>query len=80
MTMVMDAQSITATKLKAQLLGVLDDVSESGSEFIVTKHGKPVAQLVPVAPQSNLIGMIEFLVDDDELIKPLDLKWDALEG
>ncbi|MHB1923555.1 MAG: type II toxin-antitoxin system Phd/YefM family antitoxin, partial [Acidimicrobiales bacterium] len=37
---------MTATQAKAQLLALLEDVS-NGDEIEVTKHGRTVARLVP---------------------------------
>jgi prevent-host-death family protein len=45
----MQARSITASDFKAKCLGLLDEVSENGTEVVITKHGKPVARLVPVS-------------------------------
>ncbi len=75
----MKNSSITATKLKATLLGVLDDVQASGSEVIVTKHGRAVAKLVPVDSPASLEGTVQMLVDEAEFISPLDLEWDAIK-
>lgn len=79
MTMVMNQRSITATQLKAKLLGVLDDVEEVGESLTITKHGRPVAQLVPIEPVSDLIGTVDILVPEAELLSPIELEWDALK-
>jgi prevent-host-death family protein len=39
-------KSIPASTAKAQLLGLLDDV-EQGETVVITRHGKPIARLVP---------------------------------
>lgn len=39
---------IPATKFKAECLSLMDRVAERGERFVITKRGKPVAQLVPV--------------------------------
>jgi prevent-host-death family protein len=75
--MIMVMHEITASRFKATCLAVLDDVSESGTEVIVTKHGRPVARVVPVDEAVSLRGSIEFLVPDDELIDPIDESWDS---
>lgn len=36
-----------AAEFKARCLELMDRVRETGAEYIVTKHGKPVAKLVP---------------------------------
>lgn len=77
MTMVMKLTRITATKLKAQLLGVLDEVAASGRPVVVTKYGKPVARLLPIDEESPLTGSVTFLVPEEELIGPIDVAWEA---
>jgi prevent-host-death family protein len=76
-TMVMSERSITATRLKAELLGVLDAVQATGDSVVVTKHGRPVARVVPIADQAPLAGSVRFLVDDEQLLAPVDVSWDA---
>lgn len=71
---------ISASKFKAGCLALLDQVAESGGELVVTKRGRPVAKVVPVDPGRPLHGSVRFLVDDEELIAPIDVEWDALPG
>jgi len=73
-------RTIPATEFKARCLSILDDVAETGETVVVTKRGKPVAQLKPLGPPRSLAGSVKFLVSDDELIAPLDVVWDAVEG
>jgi prevent-host-death family protein len=80
MTMVMFDDSITATKAKAMLLALLDEVQRTGRTITVTKHGQPVADIVPHIHESKLLGSVEFLVDEEELLAPIDLEWDAETG
>jgi prevent-host-death family protein len=71
------AEVYTATRLKAELLGVLDDVARSGEAVVVTKHGRPVARIVPVDDDAPLLGSVTFNVPDEELLEPIDAGWDA---
>ncbi len=75
--MVMPATTYTATRLKAELLGVLDTVARSGEAVTVTKHGRPIARIVPIDDDAQLAGSVAFNVPDDELIAPLDEIWHA---
>lgn len=75
--MVMSERVTTATNLKATLLGALDDVERTGESIVVTKHGRPVAKLVPIEAGGPLAGSVKFLVDDDALIAPIDVAWDV---
>jgi prevent-host-death family protein len=67
---------ISATQFKAQCLALLDEAA-AGEEIVVTKHGQPVALVVAAEPPADLQGSVTFHVDDDELIAPLDVEWDA---
>ena len=41
-------EAVGAAEFKARCLELVDRVKESHAEFIVTRHGRPVARLVPV--------------------------------
>lgn len=69
-----------ASEFKAKCLAVLDEVHDTGREVTITKHGKPVAKVAPVADPDSLRGSVTFLVSDEELIAPMDEVWDAEEG
>jgi prevent-host-death family protein len=50
-------KTVPTTKFKAQCLSLLDRVGPEG--IVITKHGKPVAKLVPLATESAaLIGSL----------------------
>ncbi len=41
------ADTIAAAEFKATCLQLMDRVRETRAEYVVTKHGRPVAKLVP---------------------------------
>jgi prevent-host-death family protein len=45
--------TFTASVFKAKCLHLLDEVAESGYSIVITKHGQPVAKVVPVRPPSR---------------------------
>lgn len=49
---------IAAGQFKAQCLKLMDKVQQTREEIIITKHGQPVARLVPVEiePSDSIIG------------------------
>ena len=53
--------SLPAAEFKTRCLELMDRVRETGMEYVVTKHGRPVAKLVPyVAPQRrSLFGALK---------------------
>jgi prevent-host-death family protein len=72
----MTAKTIGAAQFKEQCLAILDEVGPEG--IIVTKHGKPVAKLIPMeADSAHLIGILEedIVVRGDLL--STGVKWNA---
>ena len=69
-------KQVSATRFKAQCLALLDEAA-AGEEIVVTKHGRPVALVVAAEPPADLLASVTFHVDDDELIEPFDVEWDA---
>ena len=67
---------MSATQFKAQCLALLDEAA-AGEEIVVTKHGRPVARVVAAEPPAKLEASVTFHVDDDGLIEPFDVVWDA---
>lgn len=70
-------ESLSATEFKAKCLAKLDEVAATRRDLVITKHGKPVAKLVPVdapAPADSLAGSVTFLGD---VIGPMHEEWDA---
>jgi prevent-host-death family protein len=50
-------RKVTASTAKAQLLSLLDEAS-AGEEIEITKHGRPVARLVPARGAHALRGVL----------------------
>jgi prevent-host-death family protein len=46
--MVLVMKTIAAGKFKANCLAIMDDVKARHETVVITKHGQPVAKLVPV--------------------------------
>lgn len=68
---------ISATQFKARCLALLDEVSESGTELTITKHGRPVAVVRALDEDASLVGSVTQTVSDDELVEPIALDWEA---
>ncbi|HZS93063.1 MAG TPA: type II toxin-antitoxin system prevent-host-death family antitoxin [Chloroflexota bacterium] len=72
------AHTIGAGEFKAKCLHLLDEVEERREELIITKHGRPVAKLVPMPPTKSLFGALKgSVVYQDDLISPIDAAWEA---
>lgn len=58
-----------------------DRVQAAGEPITVTKHGKPVARLVPVEQQApSMFGCMKGTVTIlGDIMEPIDVEWDALK-
>jgi prevent-host-death family protein len=67
---------VPASKFKEQCLAFLDRVDPEG--IVITKHGKPVAKLIPVgAEPAMLIGSLKGKIRIKGSILSTGLVWDA---
>jgi prevent-host-death family protein len=64
------AKQVTATVAKEKMLRLLDEAA-AGEEIEITRHGRPVARLVPASGARSLKGSFEGVamsaVDEDKL-------------
>lgn len=65
-------RTVTATVFKAHCLALMDEVQRTGEELLITKHGKVVARLAPVAPTppAFLGWMAGTVTLTDDLVAP----------
>ena len=87
-----NTHTIKASEFKAKCLKLMDEVSESGEEIVITKNGKPVAKLTPYKPAAEETpyrdrpkspfgidrGRYEIIGDLDDAL--LEVEWDAETG
>ncbi|MFC1526587.1 type II toxin-antitoxin system Phd/YefM family antitoxin [Candidatus Latescibacterota bacterium] len=74
---------IPAGRFKAICLKLMDQVQQTGEEVLITKHGKPVARLVPVdeTAAQPLYGYLRDAVQiHGDIVAPLDENWEAADG
>ena len=74
---------IAAAKFKAQCLTLMEDVRKTRQPVVITKRGKPIAQLAPLDTVKDdfigrLDGMFEIVGDIESPVDPLEA-WDALK-
>ena len=75
--------TLAAAEFKATCLELMDRVRETGVEYVVTKHGKPVAKLVPyVAPKPRKVvgSMKGTVLKYERPFDPIDAEWDINEA
>lgn len=71
--------SIAASKFKEQCLSLLDRVARTKVTIVVTKHGKPVARVVPLdeGERKPLAGSVTILTDDEKELFSTGETWEA---
>ena len=71
--------TIPAGEFKAKCLKLMDEVKELHQPIVITKHGKPVAQLVPFEEVvvEDFGCMQDTITIQEDITKPIDVTWDA---
>ena len=70
---------VAAATFKARCLELMDRVRETGAEYVVTKHGRPVARLVPYdePKRTPLFGAMKgSVLEYDRPLDPIDADYD----
>jgi prevent-host-death family protein len=72
---------IKASEFKAKCLSLMDEVERTGEGLVITKNGKPVAELIPHrASRPKALGLLkDSLFITGDIISPIDVEWDALK-
>jgi prevent-host-death family protein len=70
---------VAAGEFKARCLELMDTVRDRHDPIVITKHGVPVARLVPFdEKRPGLVGSMRGTVLwQGDLISPMDVEWDA---
>jgi prevent-host-death family protein len=73
------ARTMRASEFKARCLQAMDEVASSGEPIVITKRGKPVAQLAPIATKpTTLRGFLKGHVKSiGNIVEPVGVPWDA---
>jgi len=75
--------TMTATEFKAKCLALFDKVEETGESIQITKRGKVVAKVIPLAGECRkglkagfAKGKMKILGD---VMAPIDVEWNVLK-
>jgi prevent-host-death family protein len=72
--------TIAAGEFKTKCLKLLDEVAEKRETLVITKHGKPVAQIVPMPAKKNIIGAMRgSVLWEGDIVSPVDVEWEAMK-
>ena len=75
-------RKMSATEFRMRCHEIIDDVNGTRETVVITKHGRPVAKLVPAGPAGHnflgsLAGIIEIVGDIESPVEPTRA-WSAL--
>jgi len=70
-----------ASEFKAKCLALMDEVERTGQSLVITKNGKPIAELSPYKQRKrNARGILKGrLVVTGDIVSPIDVEWNALK-
>lgn len=70
-------QEIPISEFRQRCLALVDALPAEG--ILITRHGHPVAKLLPVRPAScaDLIGSIPMLINNNDDLFSTEEQWDA---
>ena len=73
------ARVMKAAEFKAKCLQAMDEVAATGKPIVITKRGKPVAQLAPITNKpKTLRGFLKGTVrSSGDIVAPVDVDWDT---
>jgi prevent-host-death family protein len=77
----MTQRSIHASRFKAECLALLDEVERDHVSLVVTKHGRPIARVVPLedADARSTAGSVRLLAREDRAYYSTSDEWEAEE-
>ncbi|HEU0235845.1 MAG TPA: type II toxin-antitoxin system Phd/YefM family antitoxin [Candidatus Limnocylindrales bacterium] len=61
-------RTVTISRFKAECLAILDQVDQLKISIVITKHGRPVARVVPAeasVARAGLAGSVTLIAADD---------------
>lgn len=66
---------VPASVFKARCLALFDEIATTHRSVVVTKHGQPVARVVPIEADVVVVGSVTLLGDDETEYFSTDEAW-----
>lgn len=72
-------ERVKASEFKAKCLGLIEEVTRTGTSVVITRNGRPVAMLTPYRKgRTSLAGLHDGSVEiNGDIVSPLDEPWEA---
>jgi prevent-host-death family protein len=73
-------ETLSVSKFKATCLAVLEDVRKQKKKVVVTKRGKPIAEIMPVNHQKEDISLKDTVLFMGDIVSPVAAdEWEVLK-
>jgi prevent-host-death family protein len=59
--------TVPSTELREKLSDVLDDVETTGAEYVITRHGRPIAVVLSHDEYESMIESLNILSDPETM-------------
>lgn len=63
----LESQTVALTNVRENIKSIIDEVVETGSEYTITRHGRPVAVILSYDEYESLVETLNILSDDDTM-------------
>jgi len=75
-----DMDTLSVSEFKAKCLSILQDVNKQKKRIIITKRGKPIAEVIPHESENTEIPLEDTVVFMGDIISPVaEDDWEALK-
>ncbi len=73
-------ESLSVSEFKAKCLSVLQDINRQKKRVIITKRGKPIAEVIPYDADNKEIPLEDTVVFMGDIISPVaEEDWEVLK-
>jgi prevent-host-death family protein len=73
-------ESLSVSKFKATCLSILDDVQKQKKRIVITKRGKPIAEVVPYLKTDRKISLKDSVTFIGDIVSPVaEEDWEVLK-
>jgi antitoxin YefM len=72
--------TVPSTELREKLSDILDDVEATGAEYVITRHGRPLAVVLSYDEYESMIESLNILGDEDTMAAIAEGDADFNEG
>ena len=70
-------KTVSAGQFKTHCLSLLKDVAQDREALIITKYGKPIARVLPIADENEENPLKNSIVFENDILEPIGESWEA---